>query len=310
MTRVCTDPQRLAALCAALEGGSLEERRSELLGRYLEARVEAGIAAGIEQHVAACSGCREALEDERLLAGFKNQTRLVLASCPSHEEMLQYLERDASLSPFRRLEIKTHFQKCSLCRDEAAWAQKTVAAPAAEPAPEKARAPWWSWGWAWGAAAAAAVVLAVLLLYPYQFGSRRFARYAQVPDFSYDQILAEFGENHPEDLPRFRQAALEISLGGYQEGATILKELQSRHGSDPSIAFFQGYIALREGRWQEATLLCTKAESSALDGFRCWYLANVALKAGDLRLARRELRHAAGHQEYRERSQRLLQMMD
>jgi hypothetical protein len=47
-----------------------------------------------------------------------------------------------------------------------------------------------------------------------------------------------------------------------------------------------------------------------MGGFRCWYLANVALKSGDLALARRELRHAADHEEYRRHAQRLQQMMD
>ena len=296
MSRSCTDEQRLTTWCVAIAGESLEERRSELFWLYLNAQIEPGVAAGIREHLQSCQDCREAVERERLLLASKGSGKVVFAKCPSSEELLQYMERDEAMSPWRRLEIKLHVDQCVLCREETEWAAQRVlvGAPAAEP--KSGWAAWFTWKWAW--AAAAAVIVAVLVL-PSQFGSRRFARYAQLPDIPYEMMLGEFAAAHPDDLPRFRSATHLISLGQLGEGEQILRELENRHAADPSIVFFKGYVAVREGRWKEATLLCTKAESRSLDGFRCWYLANVALMAGDLNLARKEIQHAKGHTPYR-----------
>lgn len=167
MVQNCTDQERLALWCAAVAGDSLEERRSELLWRYLKKQVEPRIAAEIEQHVAACKACRGALEAERVLGAAGTGDQVVLAVCPSSEEVLQYLERDAALGPWRRLEIKQHVARCVLCRAEAEWAAGRVAiqAPAAAE-PEARRARWFSWKWAWASAAAAMIVVAFALVYP------------------------------------------------------------------------------------------------------------------------------------------------
>ena len=89
----------------------------------------------------------------------------------------------------------------------------------------------------------------------------------------------------------------------------MLQTLQQKHGPDPSIAFFLGHVALREGRIPQAVILCTRAEKSALGGYRCWYLANVALLGGDVNLARKEIGHAKGHEPYAGPAKRLEQLV-
>lgn len=302
------------ALSAAVGAGDWEERRSELLWRHARGKLESAVAKEVAAHVAACADCRDALEAERLVAAGVGDGRVVLARCPSSEEMLLYLEKDSSQSPWRRLEIKMHVEKCGLCREETSWAASRVAAPPkpASEAPAEGRAAgfWIPWNWAWGAAAAV-VVLAAALAYPNWFGPSRYAKYARIPDMPYEAVLSEFARAHPDDLPRFRTAAQHIQLGEYSQGAQILGELETRFAGDPSITFFRGYVALREGRWEEAALLCTRAEKGhTLGGFRCWYLANVALRAGHLDIARKELHHAKGHPEYAEGVKRLEQVVN
>lgn len=310
MSQSCSDQTRLAGWCTAIGAESLEERRSELLWQYVAGHLEAGVASEIRQHLEACQDCRAALDAERLLRASRSSDRIVFAKCPSSEETLQYLERAPAQSPFRRLEIKMHLDKCELCRREAAWAsERVVVAKPAAVEPASGWASWFTWKWAWGAAAAA-VVLVSVLVYPTQFGSRRYAHLARLPDMSYEAVLAEFGTAHPADLPQFRAAGDMIQVGEYRRGEEILRQLESRYTGDPSIVFFQGYIAAREGRWREATLLCTRSEPHSLDGFRCWYLANVALKAGDLDLARKEIRHAKNHPPYSDSAIRLEKKMD
>lgn len=126
----------------------------------------------------------------------------------------------------------------------------------------------------------------------------------------YEAILAEFGDAHPGDLPRFRAATQLISLGDYSQGAELLREPERKYSGDPSILFFEGYTAVRQGRWRQATLLCSRAESSDLDGFRCWYLGNVALMAGELPVARTELGHAKDHTPCKERAARLERLVN
>jgi hypothetical protein len=306
MSMNCTDRERMEHWCAGIAGAELEERRSELLWRYARGRLEAPVTGELEAHLKACGDCREALGGEHLLAG---GGKVVLAQCPSSEEMLQYLERHPAQGAWRRLEIKMHLEKCEPCREESAWAAQKVVAP-----PENAREPravWRSWTaarWAWSGAGLA-LLLAALWVYPNWFGPQRYARYARVPDMPYELVLAEFAKSNPDELPRFRTAAEHIQLGDYEKGSQILSELETKLPANPSVSFFRGYIALREGRWEEATLLCTKAEKRSLNGFRCWYLANVALKSGDLELAKKELRHAKGHPEYAEGVRRLEQIV-
>ena len=308
MSQLCTDEGRLTAWCASIAGEGLQDRRSELLWQYLNGQVEASAAAEIEQHLGSCEGCRAALEQERLLAALKTGTeKVTLAVCPSSKEMLEYVERSPALGAWRRLEIKLHAEKCAPCRDEAEWGSRSVAAEAGAPAKEAGTSPlrWFSWKWAGWAAAAAMLVLVFSVVYPSRFGSRRFARYAHIPDVPYEAMVAEFAAAHPDDVPQFRSATQQISLGNYQEGAELLKALESKRAGNPSILFFQGCIAGRQGRWQEATLLCTRAEKSPMGGYRCWYLANVALMAGDLPLARYETRHAKDHAPYKGNAERL-----
>lgn len=300
----CKDQERLAGWCTAIEGGEIEERRSELFWRYQHGRLDPAVAAEIERHAASCEDCRNALEGERMLAVSHSGGRVLFAKCPSSEELLQYLERDAGLGPFRRLEIKGHLNRCELCQEETSWAAKRVVETPA------AKRVWLGWNWSWAAVAATAAAVLFAWVYPSQFGSQRFARYAQVPDVPYETMIAEFATRHPEEGSRFQTAAQLISLGEYNQGTKLLQDLESRHAGDPTIQFFHGYIAVREGRWKEATLLCTKAEKRSLDGFRCWYLANVALKAGDLNLARKEIRHAKGHAPYTELAKRLEQVVN
>jgi hypothetical protein len=308
MSLHCTDPERLRAWCAALAGEDLAERRSELFWQYAKGRLAPEAAAEVSAHVESCPDCRQALDSERLLIA---RGTTIVSRCPSSKEMLEYLERGAGLSPWRRLEIKMHLGRCELCREEASWAAKHVALSPAEAA-EEPKPSVWAWlNWKWIAApVAAALVLAAVLLYPTQFGSRRYAHLARIPDIPYEMMVAEFASAHPAEAPRFQAAAEHIRLGDYDQGEEILRELEARYADNPGIAFFRGYIAVRKGRWREATLLCAKAEPSDLDGFRCWYLANVALKAGDLALARREIRHAQGHTPYQEAARRLEQKID
>jgi hypothetical protein len=301
----CKDRQRLAGWCAAVAGEALEERRSELFWRYRSGRLDPAVAAEIERHAASCEDCRNALEAEAMLAVSRAGGKVLFAKCPSSEELLQYLERDPALGPFRRLEIKGHLDRCELCREETSWAAGRVAPPKAAK-----RRIWTGWKWSWPLPAAAAAVLLVAWIYPSQFGSRRYARYAQVPDVPYEAMIAEFAALHPEEKSRFQTAAQLISLGEYSQGTKLLQDLESRHAGDPTIQFFRGYVALREGRSKEAALLCTKAEKRSLDGFRCWYLANVALLAGDVELAKKEIRHAKAHEPYTDLARRLEQIVD
>ena len=301
----CTDGPSLAGWCAGIAGDDLEQRRAELLWQYLTSRLQPQAAAEIGRHLESCQDCRSALEAGRLLLASRSVGKVVLAVCPDNEELLQYAERSETLGPWRRLEIRQHLNRCPMCREEASWAVRAVI----EPAPAARRsftwAGWFNWKRATWAGAMAVIALAFALVYPSHFGSRRLARYAQMPDIPYEIMAAEFGAAHPEDLPRFRAATQLISLGEYPEGRQILQELEERHAGDRSVIFFKGYVAARESRWKEATLMCTKAERSSLDGFRCWYLANVALMSGDLNLARKEARHASGHAPYKQLAQHL-----
>ncbi|MGH7416202.1 MAG: zf-HC2 domain-containing protein, partial [Candidatus Rokuibacteriota bacterium] len=272
MAQNCTDEQRLSAWCAGIAGDVLEERRSELLWRYLRKKVDLSTAAEIEQHLDSCQHCRQALEDERLLEAARSSGKIVVRNCPSADELLRFLERSPSLSPWRRLEIKRHLDRCELCREESAWTERRVLEERpARPLAEGSRwAGWLHSRWAW-AAAAGMIAVVIGLIYPTQFDSQRYARYALLPDIPYEAILAEFNAAHPADMPLFRQAAGLISLGDYGEGARVLARLDARHNADPSIQFFQAHVAAREGRWKVATLLCVKTEPADLDGFRCWY---------------------------------------
>jgi hypothetical protein len=289
--------------------GDWTERRSELLWQFAAGKLESPRAAQIAAHLESCPDCREALETERLLVAANAGGKTVLARCPSSEEILDYLEHNPGQNPWRRLEIKMHVGRCEWCREEAGWAASHVVGRTPRAAADPLAG--WSWlRWKWIAAPlAAALVLAAVLLYPTTFGSRRYAHLARIPDIPYEAVVAEFATAHPDAAPRFRTAAEHIQLGDYDQGAAVLRELEKRFASDPSIPFFRGYIAVREGQWEEATLLCTRAERSSMDGFRCWYLANVALKAGDLVLARKEIRHAKGHAPYTEASRRLEQQV-
>jgi hypothetical protein len=270
---------------------------------------ETRLAGEIHQHVAACDDCRCALEQERALLAVKNAARkgsaetTVLAVCPSSEELLQYAERDEALSPFRRLEIRRHAERCDLCREEADFAaSRLVEAPAAA-ASQALFSRWSAWKWSWLSAAAVLVIFAVV--YPAYLGPRRYARFAQLPDVPYEAIRAEFAAGHPDQLPQFRTATDLVSVGRYDEGARMLQVLSHADPGDPSVVFFLGYVAVRERRWQDALSLCAAAEHAYLGGYRCWYLANVALMAGDLSVARRELRHARGHALYGPQVRRL-----
>ena len=300
----CIESERLAAWCAAIPGETLEERRSELLWRYLNRQVT---EPGLELHLQSCEPCSTALERERTLLGARDsKARVVFAACPSAEEMLQYAERAAELGPWRRLEIKRHLDHCVMCREETAWATRTVAAPAKDAAPR----PWFSWQWAWLAPAAAALAVVFAVVYPSYLGPRRYARYAHVPDIPYEAMRAEFAQTHPDQSPQFRTATELISIGEYQQGSQVLRELNAKYPQDPSVGFFLGYVAVREGRWPEAVVLCTRAEKRALDGYRCWYLANVALMAGDLPLARKEILHSKDHEPYKTSAIRLEQIVN
>ncbi len=305
MSANCTNEFQLQEWCAGITGEGLEERRSELFWQYVNASVEAKLGSEIRGHLESCEDCRAALAAERLLLASRSSGKVVLAVCPSGEELLDYTERSQTQSPWRRLEIKRHLDRCALCREEVNWAAQRVIAqgPAVQEGPVWAG--WFTWKRLSWAGAAASIALVFALVYPSQLGSRRFTRYAQLPDIPYETMVAEFGAAHPEDLPRFRTATQLISLGQYAEGERALQELETRYSGDRSVMFFKGYVAVREGRWKEATLMCTKAEPNSLDGFRCWYLANVALMAGDVDLARKEARHASGHATYRELAQRL-----
>ncbi|HYM12972.1 MAG TPA: hypothetical protein VEU62_19695 [Bryobacterales bacterium] len=306
MPHRCTEPDRLAAWCAAIAGDDLEARRSELFWQYLSGRSEGAVAAEIGKHVAACDDCRRALEQEQALLAARSGRTTILALCPSSEELLEYAERDEALSPFRRLEIRRHAERCDLCREEADFAaSRLVEAPAAAAGPQAVFSRWSAWRWAWLSAAAAAAVVICAVVYPAYLGPRRYAHYAQLPDIPYEAIRAEFAAAHPDQLPQFRAATDLVSVGRYDEGARMLQALSHADSGDPSVVFFLGYVAVREGRWQEALSLCAAAEHAYLDGYRCWYLANVALIAGDLAVARRELRHAQGHALYRPQVLRL-----
>jgi hypothetical protein len=309
MSQNCTDRGRLDAWCESLPGSDRDERRSELLWQYATGKVESAQATQIAAHLETCPACREALDAERLLVAARSNQKTVLARCPSSEEVLDYLERNPAQSPWRRLEIKMHVDRCELCREEASWAASHVtSSQTSSPSRERQGAVWLPWKWI-AAPIAALLVLAAVLLYPTTFGPKRYAHLARIPDMPYEAVVAEFASAHPDAAPRFRTAAEHIQLGDYDQGAAVLGELEQRFASDPSIHFFRGYIAVREGRWEEATLLCKTSERSSMDGFRCWYLANVALKAGELTLARKEIRHALGHAPYAKAAHRLEQQV-
>ena len=297
----CNDESTLVTLCGDVPGETLEERRSELLWRYLGGRLEASRTA-LEQHLDGCAECREALEQERLLAAARRGTRPVsLAVCPSNDEVLRYLERDAAMSPWRRLEIRRHADACPMCGEELQWAQGRVAGeqPAAEARPRR----WFSWNWNWALPAAAAAALAIFaVVYPAWFGPRRFARYARIPDVPYELVRAEYAREHPDQSNRFRAATELISLGEYERGRRALEELDR---NDPPVEFCMAHVAAREGRYRDAVVYCSRAERDPMKGFVCWYLANVALLAGDLPVARKELEHARHHEPYTEPARRL-----
>lgn len=237
---------------------------------------------------------------------FGGSEKTIFARCPSSDEMLRYVERDPALGPFRRLEIRGHLVRCELCRKEAAWASEHVAAPRPkEASPRLPFAVWFSRPWTW-AAVAAALTLTFTLIYP----SNRFARYAQVPDVPYETIVAEFGAVHPAAQPAFRAAVRLVSLGEYSDAKRLIGQLETRYPEDPSILFIRGHMAAREGRWQQAAALCLRSEPHNLNGFRCWYLANVALQAGQVELARKEIAHASDHIPYRDLALRLKKQID
>lgn len=278
--------------------------RSELLWRYVNAHLEPDETYQMSEHLGSCESCREALDDERLLAAGRGREAVVLAACPASDELLQYVERDPGLPPFRRLEVKSHLLRCELCREEVKWAAGHVSRIA-----RSQFAGWLQRPWIWAVTAAMLAVL-LAMIYPSYWGPRRFARYAQLPDLPYEAVIAEFGAAHPGDLPRFRAAAQLLSLGEYTHGKAVLRDLETHYPDDPSLVFLRGHMAAREGRWNEAALLCQRSEVRDLDGFRCWHLANVALQAGNLPLARHELHHAAEHPAYRDVARRLKTLVD
>jgi hypothetical protein len=310
MSANCTNEPKLTGWCAGIAGDGPEERRSELFWQYLNAQVPPQLASEIRGHLDSCEDCHAVLAAERLLLASRSSGKVVLAVCPLGEELLNYAERSPAQGPWRRLEIKRHLDRCALCREEVNWAAQRVIAQAPAVQQSPVWAGWFTWKRVSWAGAVASIALVFALVYPSQFGSRRFARYAQLPDIPYETMVAEFGASHPEDLPRFRAATQLVSLGEYAEGERALQQLENRYAEDRGVMFFKGYVAARGGRWKDAALLCTRAEPSSLDGFRCWYLANVALMAGDLDLARKEARHASGHSPYKELAQRLEQQLN
>lgn len=302
MAAQCTDRERLAGWCQGVAGETFEERRSELFWQYISGRQQ---TPEIEQHLEACQDCRQAMERERALAGARrSQGTVQVAVCPSSDEMLRYLERGEGMSPWRRLEIKRHVEQCALCREEAGWAASVVVEPRKAP-----RLGWFGWKWTWGVAAAATAAMVVFFAVVNPPGPRRLARYALVPDVPYEAMRAEFTQKHPEDQMQFRAATELVSIGEYRQGEQMLQALQQKCGADPSVVFFLGHVALREGRIPEAVILCTRAEKSSLNGYRCWYLANLALIAGDVDLARKEIQHATHHEPYAGPAKRLEQLV-
>jgi hypothetical protein len=320
MSQECIAEGVLTQWCSSIPGNKLEERRSELFGRYARGRTEAALSSEIQRHVVDCEPCRKALEMEQMLAAAASPDVTVCATCPSSLEMLQYAEGDPAVGPWRRLEIRRHADQCSLCREELSWAAQKVVEPAlrttGDSSPAEARETrsgrrgWFSgdwFSWKWGALAASAALVAFFaLVYPAFFGSRRFARYAQLPDVPYDVIRTEFTKAHPDEAGEFASATNFVSVGEYGKGLGILTDLKTKYSTDPSVDFFLGYVATRQGRLSDALMLCTRAEAeNNLHGYRCWYLANVALKTGDLAIARRELQHAAHHELYKPGVERL-----
>ena len=321
MAQECIAEGRLAAWCSTIPGESIAERRSEFFGRHVKGLTDPAIARDIEGHLAECEPCRAALEQERALAAVATgQGKIAFAVCPSSLEMLQYIERDAELGPWRRLEIRQHINQCAMCREEVSWASKRVVEklPAAEAldapgdsaaeAERNLRPGWFGWlSWKWAAVAATAAIAALFaLVYPSQFGPRRFARYAQLPDVPYEMIRTEFAKAHPDEAAQFVAATDFVSVGEYRKGIGILADLKAKYSTDPSVDFFLGYVATREDRIQDALMLCIRAEKeNNMHGYRCWYLANVAIKAGDLPTARRELMHAGHHELYNPGVERL-----
>ena len=126
----------------------------------------------------------------------------------------------------------------------------------------------------------------------------------------FELVLAEFGRQHPQSLDQFRQATRLMSLGEDEASVKVLTALRRQYQEDPSVLFLLGHMAAHRGEWKDAVVLCRRAETRPLGGYRCWYLANVALKAGELDVARTELRHAAQHERFRPGVERLEKLIN
>lgn len=267
-----------------LPGGSFEEARAVVLGRFVENELGEPLLEKVKQHLKRCGCCTQFVEE---LTKFETvsavSAAVPYAVCPSSEALDRYVFSSSQVETGERARLKRHLEECPLCHEEAAWAaQLEQPQPFAPPSVVRRGQ------MAWVAAAAIALfVLSAVLLWQRQAGGlpaeqlRALAVIKEPEQVDFSGLDSTTLPLSPEAEETYRQAVDSFRKRDFTHAASGFEKvlaLSPRHSASLYL-LGQTYYWLQEP--EKAFALCDRAESMRPHTYeRCMSLVNIALKTG------------------------------
>jgi len=258
----------------------------DLLGDFLEDRLDASARAAVEAHVAECRECAADLAFARVL---REQETEVWAGHPTPDRIVAIASGEVAATA----EEEAHLKVCDDCGREAVWVRSTPPVPAAVVDSRGRRR---VVSWAVGITAVAAA-LATFVLMPRSLDSdelRAMARFEPLPV----QIVR--GGEVGDDTAERRLRGLEAYRDGQYEEAVVAFQPLAANG-DVELRLYLGSALLLLDRPREAVTVLgavvSAAGSDELRDLALWQLANAHLAGGNhqpARLALSQLRDLGG----------------
>jgi len=258
----------------------------DLLGDYLEDRLDRATCAAVEAHV---SGCRDCAADLAFARALRAQGEAARADHLAPERIVAIVTGEVPISAGE----KAHLDACTECSREAAWVRATPPVPEVARGSARRRVV----AWAAGITAVAAVVATLVLMpsTPDPARSRSLARYEALPVH-----VVRGGEAGQDPASLHRARGLEAYADGrYEDAAVELRPIAA--AADAETRLYLGSALLMLQRPDEARLELEAAASGdhspAFMDLALWQLANAQLAGGDgaaARLTLQRLRDLGG----------------